>query len=171
MPLRYNKGIDPPFANPNMRFFMLNNDQDRLKKLMDASISAFETLLKYKSRLVPSEFSDEAEKVLGDSIYRFKKVKENLLKSDLSSEALEQNGLNAPQLTIKLKAIELLQQTFGKSFREGRFPQTDPSCEDSPGQFREGSSGRRFCGRYIGPAPPPEPGIQGPQIGQEVNQG
>jgi hypothetical protein len=95
---------------------MLNNDQDRLKKLMDASISAFETLLKYKNRLVPSEFSDEAEKVLGDSIYRFKKVKENLLKSDFSSEALEQNGLNAPQLTIKLKAIEFYNKRLEKSF-------------------------------------------------------
>jgi hypothetical protein len=95
---------------------MLNNDQDRLKKLMDACISAFETLLKHKTRLFPSDITEDGEKVINDCIYRFKKVKENLLKSDLTSEALEQNGLNAPQLTIKLKAIEFYNKRLEKSF-------------------------------------------------------
>jgi|GEM_PF-5565019 len=95
---------------------MLNNDQDRLKKLMDACISAFETLLKHKTRLFPTNFSDEGEKVLNDFIYRFKKVKENLLKSDLTSDELEQNGLNGPQLTLKLKAIEFFNKKAEKAY-------------------------------------------------------
>ena len=95
---------------------MLNNDQDRLKKLMDACISAFETLLKHKTRLFPSDFSDEGEKVLNDFIYRFKKVKENLMKGDLTSDELEQNGLNGPQLTLKLKAIEFFNKKTEKVF-------------------------------------------------------
>ena len=95
---------------------MLNNDQDRLKKLMDASIAAFETLLKNKSRIFPPDFSDEGEKAINDSIYRLKKVKENLQKGDLASETLEQNGLNGPQLTIKLKAIEVFNKKLEKVF-------------------------------------------------------
>lgn len=41
---------------------MLNNDQDRLKKLMDASIAAFETLLKNKSRIFPPIFPMRARR-------------------------------------------------------------------------------------------------------------
>jgi hypothetical protein len=95
---------------------MLNYDQDRIKKLMDASMAAFETLLKHKARLFPSELSEDGEKMLSDSIYRFKKLKENLHKTDLTSEVLEQYGFSGPQMVVKLKSIEFFNKKLEKAF-------------------------------------------------------
>ncbi len=95
---------------------MLNYDQDRIKKLMDASMGAFETLLKHKTRLFPSELSEDGEKMLSDSIYRFKKVKENLNKTDVTSEVLEQKGFSGPQMVIKMKSIEFFNKKLEKAF-------------------------------------------------------
>ena len=100
---------------------MLNNDLDRLKKLIDACLAAFETLSKHKERLFPPEFSEEGEKALHDAVYRLKKIRENLQKGDLTSEALEQNGLNGPQLSIKMKAIEFFNKKLEKVFSKEDF--------------------------------------------------